>query len=258
MIGHVAHMEHLSRAGTLPGLAVTDAGYALQPSRDVVPAGSAVPFSFRIVGPQGEAVRRYVRAHEKDLHLVVVRRDLAAFQHVHPVLSADGVWSVSLNLTGAGGYRVFADFEPAGLGDGLTLGVDLSVGGQFTPIALPAPADTAGVEDYEVALIGAPVAGQAADMTFTIARAGHEVTDLQPYLGAFGHLVSLRAGDLAYLHTHPSEEAHAGGSGGPTVSFMTSFPTPGSYRLFLDFRHAGTVRTAAFTVTVAAPPPDGH
>jgi hypothetical protein len=77
------------------------------------------------------------------------------------------------------------------------------------------------------------------------------VTSLQPYLGAFGHLVSLRDGDLAYLHTHPAAEAHDGDRGGPTVAFATEFPTAGSYRLFLDFKADGKVHTAEFTVTVA-------
>jgi hypothetical protein len=64
--------------------------------------------------------------------------------------------------------------------------------------------------------------------------------------------VSLRAGDLAYLHTHPAEEAHAGTTGGPAVRFATTFPTAGAYRLFLDFEVDGAVHTAAFTVDVPA------
>lgn len=43
---------------------------------------------------------------------------------------------------------------------------------------------------------------------------------------------------------HPNE-----GGPGPDVSFTATAPSPGTYRLFLDFQHKGTVRTAAFTVT---------
>lgn len=81
-------------------------------------------------------------------------------------------------------------------------------------------------------------------------RNGEPLTQLEPYLGAFGHLVSLRTADLAYLHTHPAQEATAGERGGPQVRFGTTFPTAGTYRLFLDFRVDGAVRTAEMTVEV--------
>ncbi|MGH8969044.1 MAG: hypothetical protein ACRDV1_03760 [Actinomycetes bacterium] len=244
-----------SRAGssaTVAGLAVTEAGYTLEPVSTALPAGADVPFRFEVTGPDGAAVTDYRESHEKELHLIVVRRDLAGFQHVHPTRGADGTWSVQLDLDAAGTYRAFADFVPAALGRKLTLGADLSVAGAFQPRRFPAPAATTVVDGYRVALDGEPVAGREVELGFTVSRGDATVTDLQPYLGAFGHLVSLRAGDLGYLHTHPTETAHAGEQGGPQVRFATTFPTAGAYRLFLDFQHAGTVRTAAFTVTVGS------
>jgi hypothetical protein len=248
--GDDEHAEAPAADNALPGLAVSEAGYTLTPAATTLPAGAAVPFGFTVTGPDGHAVSAYEVEHEKELHLIVVRRDLAGFQHVHPTRAADGTWSVPLDLDAAGTYRVFADFEPAGLGRGLTLGTDLAVAGRYRPAPLPAPAATATVGGYDVALSGSPEAGEETELTFTVTRAGDPVTGLQPYLGAFGHLVSLRTGDLAYLHTHPAEEANDGDLGGPTVRFATTFPTAGSYRLFLDFRVDGQVRTAEFTVEV--------
>jgi hypothetical protein len=40
---------------------------------------------------------------------------------------------------------------------------------------------------------------------------------------------------------------------GPQVTFHAEVPSAGGYRLFLDFRHAGTIRTAEFTVVAGAP-----
>jgi hypothetical protein len=248
-----SHDDHGAESGaaTLAGLAVSERGYTLTPAATTLPAGKDVPFAFTITGPDGEPVREYTESHEKELHLIVVRRDLTGFQHVHPTRDAAGTWSVPLDVAGAGTYRVFADFTPTALdGDGLTLGTDVAVAGAFTPAALPAPAAAATVDGYEVRLDGAPVAGRESQLTFTVSRDGRPVEDLEPYLGAFGHLVSLRAGDLAYLHTHPTQEAHAGQAGGPTVEFATSFPTDGPYRLFLDFQHAGEVHTAEFTAVL--------
>lgn len=90
---------------------------------------------------------------------------------------------------------------------------------------------------------------KARQLTLTVREDGSPVTDLQPYLAAFGHLVVLRAGDLAYVHVHPNGEPGDGVTApGPDITFHTVAPGPGVYRLFLDFKHRGTVRTAAFTL----------
>ncbi|WP_435594547.1 hypothetical protein [Streptomyces panacea] len=124
----------------------------------------------------------------------------------------------------------------------LTLGADLAVSGPYEPAALPPVRATAEVDGYQVALDGALTPGKASDVKLTVSKDGAPVTNLQPYLGAYGHLVALRAGDLAYLHVHPD------GRSGAKVSFGATAPSDGAYRLFFDFRHEGKVRTAAFTV----------
>jgi hypothetical protein len=215
-----------------------------------MPSSPATPFGFTVTGPDGRAMTDgYGLSHEKELHLIAVRRDLSGFQHVHPTRDAAGTWSVALDLTAAGSWRVFADFAPAALGRGITLGADISVAGAFEPVPLPEPTTSTIVDGYQVDLTGTATVGTS-DLVFTVTRAGTPVTDLEPYLGAFGHLVTLRVGDLAYLHTHPGQDAHAGDHGGPAVRFESSFPTSGSYRLFLDFQTGGAVHTAEFTVVV--------
>lgn len=165
-------------------------------------------------------------------------------------LAAQGTWSSALDLPAAGTYRVFADFAPEELDRTLTLGTDIEVAGDFTPVPLSAPVATSVIDGYEVTIEGSAVAAAESELSFKVSRDGQALTDLEPYLGAFGHLVSLRVGDLAYLHTHPVESAEPGSTGGPTVQFGTEFPTAGTYRLYLDFQHDGVVRTAEFTVTV--------
>ncbi|RBM10757.1 hypothetical protein [Streptomyces sp. PT12] len=231
------------------GLQVSERGYTLAPPTEALPAGEETDFRFRVLGPEGEPLTAYDTSHEKDMHLIVVRRDLSGFQHVHPTLGDDGTWSVPLTFEAGGTYRVFADFVPAGDADGgLTLGADVAVAGEYAPEPLPEPARTATVDGYTVTLDGALNEGEESELTLTISRDGQPVTDLEPYLGADGHLVVLRSGDLAYLHVHPGELA-----GGPDITFHTRAPSAGTYRLFLDFQHEGVVRTAEFTVTT-----DGH
>jgi hypothetical protein len=237
-------------AEELPGgVLVSQSGYTLEPERTMLDRATGTRFRFRIAGPDGAAVRDFEVAHERELHLIVVGRDLRTYAHVHPTRAADGTWSVELPRLAPGAYRAFADFAVAG-GPELTLGVDLTVPGPAEPAALPRAASTVQVDGYEVALAGTPVAGSESEVELTVSRDGEPVTDLEPYLGAAGHLVAIRGGDLAYLHVHPLDEADE--RNGPGVRFAVEVPSPGDYRLFFDFAHRGEVRTAAFTVHVPA------
>ncbi|HEY5878820.1 MAG TPA: hypothetical protein VIU11_07910 [Nakamurella sp.] len=251
--GDMSAMSSAPAAGAaaLPGgLMVSQDGYTLRLADRTAPAGARTPLRFQILGPDGAPVTKYRTEHDKELHLIVVRRDLAKFQHVHPVRDIDGTWSVPLDLTASGEYRIFADFTPTGHDGGFVLGADLAVPGAYEPVRLPEPAAAADAGDgYEVTLAGDLVPGQASELTLTVSKDGAPVTDLQPYLAAYGHLVALRAGDLAYLHVHPAGEPGDGVTpAGPGITFYATAPSAGDYRLYLDFQHAGVVRTAEFTV----------
>jgi hypothetical protein len=254
--GHDMAGESHEEAGgddELPGgLLVSEDGYTLAPAAATLPVGNATPVEFRVLGPDGSPVTAYDESHDQDLHLIAVRRDLSGFQHVHPALGADGVWRVPLALT-PGSWRLFADFTPAADGVNRTLGADLAVPGDHVPVPLPAESRTAEVDGYTVTLDGVLTAGAESELTLSVSRDGRPVTDLQPYLAAYGHLVALRAGDLAHLHVHPAGEPGDGvTAAGPDITFVTTAPSTGTYRLFLDFRHGSVVRTAAFTVTAGA------
>jgi hypothetical protein len=242
------------------GLQVSERGYRLVPRVAGLAAGVRSEFRFQILGPDGQPVTRYTPTHEKDLHLIVVRRDLSGFQHVHPSMAGDGTWSIPLSVAAAGQYRVFADFQPAGQDRALTLGVDVPAAGAYEPRPLPAPARVAEVAGYRVELAGDLVPGTASRLTLRVTRGATPVTDLQPYLGAYGHLVALRDGDLAYLHVHPDGTPGDGRTpAGPDVIFHAEVPSAGAYRLYLDFQHGGAVHTAEFTAiagpAASAPPP---
>ena len=249
-----ADPEASGSAADVPGgLLVSQDGYTLALAQREVSAAAKVPLHFVILGPDGQPVTRYDTAHGKDLHLIAVRRDLTGYQHVHPELDAAGAWRVPLDLSKPGGYRLFADFTPSGRDDNLTLGADLSVAGDYRPQPLPAPTRTAEVDGYTVTLDGTLEAGQEAELTLTVSKDGRPVSDLQPYLEAYGHLVALRDRDLAYLHVHPAGSPGDGKTRpGPGITFYAKVPSAGDYRLFLDFRHGDRVRTAAFTVTAGA------
>jgi hypothetical protein len=216
-------------------------GYSLLAEQTTFEPGQPFPFRFQVLGPDGKPVTAYRQLHERELHLIVVRRDLATFSHLHPARAPDGTWQVELTLPSPGPYRAFADVAP-NEGPDLTLSIDLTAPGDWVSQELPPPSTTEQVGEYWVELSGDLVAGAHSELSFHVSQEGGSVR-LEPYLGALGHLVALRASDLAYLHVHPLE-----GASSDTVRFGVEVLSPGAYRLFLQFLNGGQVHTAAFTV----------
>jgi hypothetical protein len=221
------------------GLAVADSRFSLElDTRTAIP-GAQAALTFRIRDKRGMPVRDFGVEHTKRMHVIVVRRDLTDFQHVHPVQRADGSWTVPLVVHDAGSYRVFADFAVDGTPH--TLADDIQSDGRFVAQPLPAPTTVAATDGFDVSLLEGPTrANKESELRFAITRDGQRVR-VQDYLGAKGHLVALRQGDLAFLHVHPDAD---------TLKFESTFPSAGRYRLFLQFKVGGRVHTVAFTQEV--------
>jgi hypothetical protein len=264
MDSHTAH-QTADTAHAPAGLAISEDGYTLRMAPTQLRLGEARELRFTVDGAEGP-VTEFDELHERRMHLIVVRRDGAEFRHLHPEMDEVGTWSIPVRFEEPGVYRAFADFSVGG--EQHTLASDLFVsGGEFEARPFPpqSAVDTTG--DYEVRLrAGDPVAGEPTSLTFAVGKGGHGVHELAPYLGAKGHLVALREGDLAFLHVHPEEAGSGGGhghghdgggeSGGGhegsanEIAFAATFPTPGRYRLYLQFKHEGVVQTVQYTVEV--------
>ncbi|HEX7131121.1 MAG TPA: hypothetical protein VF228_01015, partial [Iamia sp.] len=176
------------------------------------------------------------------LHLILVGRTQADYAHVHPEVDAEGTWSVPLPEVTPDSYRVVADLQPVG-GPELALAGDLVVPGEMgSRGGVPVAGNPTTVDGITVTFEGHPEVGDT-ELAFTATRAG-EVIEPDPYLGARGHLVAFRAGDLAYSHVHPHED-----ESGP-IRFTASFPSADRYALYLDLQVDGVVRTFVFLVEV--------
>jgi uncharacterized protein DUF4396 len=247
--GGMAH-EEASEPDPVRGLAANADGLMLSLATTHLTPGEPGQLRFQIVGENGRAERNFEVEHEKRMHFIVARDDLTGFQHLHPSMDASGNWTTAIIIPEPGKYRVFADFKHEG--ENQTLAHDVTVAGTAEQQTLPNPSPTATTDNgYEVTLTGADAAaGEPTELGFEVSRGGEQV-EVDDYLGAKGHLVALREGDLAYLHTHPTGGGHGTEhEGGEGIRFETEFPTAARYRLFLQFKNEGQVQTAAFTRSV--------
>jgi hypothetical protein len=229
------------------GLSLSSGGLTLVPAETAFAAGERRRFTFRIAGAGGAPVTTYAIVHDKPLHLVVIRRDLSDFQHLHPTMAPDGTWGIDLALSRPGIYRMIADFTAVVGGQqvAVTLGSDLTVAGDYAPTPLPPPARVAMTGGFVATYEGTPDTRSTQPLLIAVTGADRKPAALQPYLGAFGHLVVMRQGDLAYVHVHPETRLVDG-----KVKFWVALPSSGTYRMFFDFQVSGQVHTTAWTATI--------
>lgn len=218
-------------------------------------------YLFSLVDDQGNTLKNFQITHTKLMHVIVARKDLKYFQHVHPEFDqTTGTFTFKdLTFPADGVYRIFADFAPSGgqmdaMGMPLTVtvseDVSVGIGAGYTPEALGSGEKAKTFDGYQVALSADQplVSGKEVMLTFNLKQNSKPVTDLEPYLGALGHAVILREGNLDFIHAHPMEDVNRPQTG--DVGFMVDFPEAGKYKIFTQFQRAGKVFTTDFVVTV--------
>lgn len=226
------------------GLTVAANGLQLEVSDTRIDPSTSQEWSYQVQNERGEIVTEFEETHDQLAHLILVRRDLTRFQHLHPKLGENGRWSVEFTLPDPGVYRAFVDI----LVDGqpTTLGVDLFSSGPADYEISPDSTHEDTAEGYDAVMsLKSASPDENTMLEFEISNNGNTVS-LDPYLGALGHLVAIRDGDLAYLHVHPEETDPEDG----IIRFSVRFPTTGQYRLFLQAKPSGELITTTFDIPV--------
>jgi hypothetical protein len=198
-------------------------------------------------------LKQYEWNHEKLMHLIVVNRELTHFDHLHPDPLEQGSFAASVVFPAEGSYKLFADFVPKGglnatVSDWITVGEPANDG---KPALIPDNQEIKTAGGLAVSLsLSSHLAGEDVQLKFKIQDADTKmgITDLEPYLGAIGHVVILSSDAEQYLHVHPADDAGAG----PEAVFVTTFPSAGSYKLWGQFKHGGELYTIPFVVEIAA------
>ncbi len=237
----------------------SDASYWLDVAAEpgAVPVGKAVRLRITVRDRDtNEAITRFDEMHERLLHLFVVSSDLRYFDHVHPAPTVEGSFEIPLTFPRAGAYRLVTDLLPTG-GTPQTLQHTLLTAGRATAVrAMEPPPDAETLEstagDVRARLVtGGARAGDDAHLVIELTdqKSSGPVTDVEPYLGAWGHMF-LASRDLAdVVHSHPLIDETT--AGGPRITFQTLFARDGWYRVWTQVQRRGRLLTFEFTVRVA-------
>lgn len=201
-------------------------------------------------------VSSFATIHERLLHLFVIDRQLEDFRHVHPEQIADGTFELRDNIP-PGEFMVIGDFLPLSGRPQMLQRAIVTPGYRGSLFAGP-PHLTPDVPSEKVDR-GVRVrleattlkAGKEATLRFTLtdATTNAPISDLEPFLGAPGHVLLVNADLTEPNHVHPEEPA----TRGPVITFQPLMPAPGVYKLWLQFQRRGVVVTVPFVISVAGP-----
>ncbi len=274
-------------------------------------AGQDVTLNFTVTNNETKEVIKDLEViHEKILHLIIVSKNLAYFDHIHPEMNSDGSLSVKTNFKYGGDYVLFADLTPKGEKKNQVFDLPLKVEGESVPQQTLTPRNTFEIEGYTATFTTNPtklVTNKSIEIIVNLKKtvkqviytcpmhpevkstkkndkcpkcgmnleemkqgSGNvkDVTNLQNYLGALGHMVIISEDASMYLHVHPMEaedkehsnehnsmnnkkmESDKVTKSGPNVMFHTIFPKPGIYKVFAQFNPGGKLITTNFVVKV--------
>jgi hypothetical protein len=218
-------------------------GFEVEVQPPVLHPGDEASLTLRPIDPAGRPVAHYEIVHEKLIHLFVVSQDLEFFAHIHPVLDGN-TFHIQTRLPKPGMYRLLADYYPSGSVPQLSLSTFYVDGPP------PSPHLTASLSPQHSANLTAnlriepeqPIAGLQTRLFFDL----NPYDGVEPYLGAWGHMLIASEDLVDLIHTHPFLV------GRPTIQFNVIFPRAGLHRIWTQFQRDGVVNTVVFTVPVRA------
>jgi len=215
-----------------------------------VPSGRPITLEFRIADPAtGAPVKQFEIVHEKLFHLFIVSQDLQYFAHVHPQFDG-AVFRLDTVLPKPGTYRLLADFYPTGGTPQLTP-TTITTAGYTTPLEAAIPRLSPDLSPKQAENLAAelkldpaqPIAGKKTMLFVRLTPAD----SLEPYIGAWAHLLAVSDDLIDTIHDHPFIA-----NGGPDMQFNIFFPREAMYRVWIQFQRKGVVNTVAFTIPVTA------
>jgi hypothetical protein len=266
---HAGHLAQLNQNSNTSGVGSSiGKKYTLSVSQNSFEPNVASSLIITIYDADtGAPVTNFDRVHDKLMHLVISDNSLTYYDHLHPEFNS-GAFSVPVRLPSNGQYRFYFQFMPSG-GTEQTFGMTAVVGKNIPSVTSTQLVDTSPVKTVASTTVSLATSdGQqlsiekvkngAQNLVFHLvdSATGQPVTNIEPYLGAFGHLVLIKQDTYQYVHVHPLD-AITSGLGGPDVRFaplaFANFQPlePGTYRAFVQFQRDAKIITVDFTIKLA-------
>ena len=236
-VGHETHRgDHGSEATAM---------LMIQTEPEEVQAGQPATLRLMIHDPGGAMVKDFETVHEQKVHLIIVREGLDQFAHIHPQIDPNGNMTAVFTFPTGGKYRLYADHKPSGKGQATAI-AELNVSGDTPPapeLTPNAPGKITGDGlNADVSVENATMSGTASIVFRLTDSSDAPVADLEPYMGAMGHLVIISADAKQYVHAHAAGENATDGK----VAFEAHFAKPGIYKAWGQFQRGGNVHIVAF------------
>jgi hypothetical protein len=214
--------------------------------------------------------------HGHLMHLYVIRQpDAARVWHLHPEMTASGVFTLALPPIPAGQYRLYGDVvHRDGLAETMVASLTVPQDLAGTPIGGDDAAGVRGESPDGARIVwdrdpAPPKAHQASIFKFRLVdRDGAPVQDAELYMGMLGHAAFLKNDGTVFAHVHPSgsvpmaalalanpapgedHSMHHMSGLPPEADFPYGFPTPGDYRVIVQMKHRGVIETGIFDAKV--------
>jgi hypothetical protein len=221
-------------------------------------AGNPFELKLQVKDSKADSIQKdFQIVHEKKFHLLIASEDLGWFVHEHPVMQADGTWTIQMTFPAAGKYWIYGDVAPAGKSSQLLVtqinvmhGPKPTWDGKLVPSM--GPSMVSGVSATIKPLDEPVPVGKNTILEVQLLTAdGKPVLDTKPWLGAAGHMMIIHQDGQTVVHSHPKEDAE-------TVAvqkkgkfrFMGRFPKPGLYKAFAQFDHQGEIKTFSFVLDI--------
>ncbi len=201
--------------------------------------GKTAPLKFNL-SRQGEPLTELQIMHDKPMHVILVRKDLKHFDHVHPEQPEPGIFVVPYIFAASGEYRIWTDFMYGNMQH--IIDFDINVTGE------PEAKEPDKLNGLHVA-INQPeqiTEGKAAPFTFTITdETGKAVPITEKFLAAAGHLILIDETLNEFSHAHDEKMDNDN-----VLSFEYTPENPGKHKAWVQFSVDGQNRTAAFEFAV--------
>lgn len=211
-------------------------------------AGKPLDMTFTVEDPKThKTVTKFEVVHEKLFHLFLVSEDLRFFAHEHPEYDGKGTFRHRTTLPHPGLYRIATDFYPTGGTPQMNVSTLVVPGAVPKPVPLKPDLHPQQGENLQVELVTEPAQPLAGFKTLCFFKLKSKTGELklEPYLGAWGHMLAASEDLIDLIHTHPFLA-----EGGPQVQFNIIFPREGVHRVWVQFQNNGVVNTVAFNVPV--------